>query len=159
MVAGETVLVPPVAFRVKLLPSEPVRVTELALVAVAVRTEEAPEAIDDGFALRAAVGGGTLARVPPDPQPPIASRNGKQDRKSSAGIIRNIAFEDRPVSTLFSLVERLANRSMRPANGLLSGEIIEFLDRTAATWLVRLLELTIESDRPCLGDGCSHEPR
>jgi len=54
---GETTCVPPLAPRVKVVPSVPVMTTFVAFAAVAVKVVEAPEVIDDGFAVREIVGG------------------------------------------------------------------------------------------------------
>jgi len=53
---GLTAWVPPVAPRVNLLPSEPVRDTWVAFVAVIVRIEELPAVTEAGFALIVTVG-------------------------------------------------------------------------------------------------------
>ena len=69
--AGETVWVPPVDARVKVLPSVPVTVTCAALVAVTVRVVELPEVMEAGFAPMVTVGaeggGATMPTFAPQP--------------------------------------------------------------------------------------------
>jgi hypothetical protein len=68
--------VPPVADKVKVVPSLPAIVTCDALVAVTVKTEEAPAAMDVGLAVIVTVGAGfavtltfsTAVVVPPIPE-------------------------------------------------------------------------------------------
>src|ERR1700751_5744747 len=63
LAAGPTAWVPPLAPSVYELPSEPLIVTCVALVAVTVRIDELPAAIDVGFAVIVTAGGGKFAET------------------------------------------------------------------------------------------------
>jgi hypothetical protein len=74
---GLTACVPPFGCSVYVLPSLPVTVTWVALVAVTVKVDELPEVIDVGFAVMVTVGAGfgvtvTIAAVEVLPPVPVA---------------------------------------------------------------------------------------
>lgn len=78
VVAGVTDCVPPVAARVKLLPSEPARVTAVALLADTVNMVEAPALMEAGLAETVTVGfwaGGGVLELP-EPHPERPSKTG-----------------------------------------------------------------------------------
>lgn len=78
VVAGVTLRVPPVAANVLLLPSEPVTVTAVALVAATVKVDAAPAATEVGFALIVTVGDvGVVVPAPTVPHPVITRSNDK----------------------------------------------------------------------------------
>ncbi len=70
--AGLTVWAPPFAESVKLLPSEPVRVTAVAWVAVTVSVNESPAVIEPRLAtiITVAAGWATVTAVVADAAPP-----------------------------------------------------------------------------------------
>ena len=75
---GVTVSVPPAAAMVLLLPSEPVTVTVVALVAVTVRVEGVPAATVVGLAAMVTVGDVVGAVPAPTVPQPVTSRNKEQ---------------------------------------------------------------------------------
>jgi hypothetical protein len=77
VVVGLTNCVPPVACRVYELPSDPVTVTAVALVAATVKVDELPEVIEAGLEVIVTVGAGfcvtvTVAGATAVPPAPVA---------------------------------------------------------------------------------------
>src|ERR1700761_272356 len=71
VLVGETDCVPPVAVNEKVVESALLLTTTVvALAAVTVRVDDAPDAIDDGLAVRVTVGIGLLVPPPPPLLPP-----------------------------------------------------------------------------------------
>jgi hypothetical protein len=96
---GLTACVPPAGCSVYEVPSLPATVTLVALVAVTVKVDELPAAIDVGLALMAIVGtGGVLLMLPP--AHPVRSSGSKRP-ESTKGTIRQKGWPMRAYVTLF----------------------------------------------------------
>lgn len=86
VVVGLTACVPPAACRVNEVPSLPATVTLVESVAVTVKVEELPAAIDVGLAVMATVGAGDVLLMLPLTHP-VNSRVSKRP-ESTKGILR-----------------------------------------------------------------------
>lgn len=100
--AGLTAWVPPLGCTLSVLPSEPVKVMDVALLAVTVSVDELPAVIEDGLAAMVTVGAaGEGAAVEwPDPQPVESKHRGRINKTSR----HEVALLIEPTAQIFIAV-------------------------------------------------------